>query len=360
MKPKLLLTVLLFSLFGCSQKGDKITAGKLIVPEISDTLKGEAVFPDLSLIFPYRLLIVENNLLIVEDPYRSEKLLLSVDINDPTNVETLIHKGRGPNEFSEVNNISFHKPKNAVYIFDKNGRIISAYQVKENKIKANNESLLSKITQLDHFLDYVIPLGDQYLATGSFRDMKQLGLLNKEGAIISTFGTYRNTDVDTDIDSTLLSMILSSKNRVILNVRPNQKNFVVAGQSSDQLTFYKASEEIPLPVKEYYSFSSKLDIKTNGNGFRMLHTDETIFTYQDLYSNDEQLYALYWGLTNKERLESNKSTCTIQIFDWDGNITKVYLIPDLLYRFTIDEKNNYLYGTTMTEDGEMVIMRYKL
>jgi len=85
--------------------------------------------------------------------------------------------------------------------------------------------------------------------------------------------------------------------------------------------------------------------------------------YKALATTNKNLYVLYDGLTYEEiKSKSHDGTCTILVFDWNGNLTQVYDIPDFLSSRTIavDERNNCLYGMIKAESGEMQIMKYQL
>lgn len=170
-----LIFISLFFMFACSSNSTKKEVTKLNIPTNSiKALKGEVAFPDLFLAKPYRLLIIENNLLIV-DPYEG-KFLTLVDLDNPINTERLVHKGNGHNEMLNLRNMFFHEPNNALSLFDDHKRSIIMYQIEDHLINVNSESLLSSINIKAPSLKSIIPFGGKYLIEAAFDD-HQLGLI---------------------------------------------------------------------------------------------------------------------------------------------------------------------------------------
>ena len=60
--------------------------------------------------------------------------------------------------------------------------------------------------------------------------------------------------------------------------------------------------------------------------------DETTRTYRMLYSTKEHIYALYWGIANKDFGKTGK-VCYILKFDWNGNLKEGFKVNNLLFNF---------------------------
>lgn len=354
-----LIFISLLFIFACSSDSTKNDVTKLDIPTNSiKALKGEVAFPDLFLAKPYRLLIIENNLLIV-DPYEG-KFLTLVDLDNPINTERLVHKGNGHNEMLNLRRVFFHEPNNALSLYDDDKRSIIMYKIEDYLINVESKSLLSSVSFKDYMLGSIIPFGNKYIRSGAFNN-HQLSLYDKDGEPIQTFGTYPGNKEGIDRPTEFYL-----KTQGGLSVSPDQKHFAIAGTFNDQLAFYKATDTIPEKVKEYFSLDSKLETTVTQNGewsnTRSNKTPETTEVYQALATTNKNLYVLHWGLTHEElESKSHDKTCTILVFDWNGNLTQAYDIPDFLSRaIAVDERNNCLYGITQAESGEMQIMRYQL
>jgi hypothetical protein len=73
--------------------------------------------------------------------------------------------------------------------------------------------------------------------------------------------------------------------------------------------------------------------------------DSKIF-YTCSYAGKEKLYFLYWGFSPNE----NNKQC-IEVYDREGNPLIKYKLDVSVYFFTVDEKNNRIYGHSDNEDN---------
>lgn len=353
---KLNLLLALFLTFSCSSiyKNDEL---ELPIPtnEIK-TLKGKVVFSNIFLGRPHRMLIVKNNLLI-SDGFEG-KLMTLIDLNHPEKNQRIVHKGQGPNEFFRLSNVSYHEINNTICFYDGDTGYVKTYQVNDQQVEINRQSLVSSIRLNDHSVKYVLPFGEHYLSRGAFEN-KQLALFNKEGECLSTFGLYPGSNEGI---SSPEAFFLKTQGEI--RVSPDQKHFVVAGWHHDQLTFYKNTDSIPLKVKEYFSEEPKVTTTTTTSGkttsfSSSLEVDSRII-YYDIYPTNNKLYALYWGIKDSEMGgEIADKHCAVLVFDWDGSLKQAYKIPHLIKAIAIDEDNNCIYGLRVS-DGDPQLMKYEL
>ena len=357
-KSRLLLLQLLcsFSLICFSSNKDDNEFKLPVQTTHIKTLKGEIAFPELFLGVPHRLLIVKNNLLI-SDGYEGKQMTL-VDLSNPKNNKRIISKGQGPNEFFRLSNVSYHAPNNEICLYDGDTGYVRTYKVKNKKVEIDGQTLVSSVRMKDLGVKYVLPFGEQYLSRGAFED-KQLALFDKEGKRIAVFGVYPGNN---DGVASPESFFLKTQGEIAAS--PDQKYFVVAGFHHDQLTFYKATESIPLKVKEYFSEEPKVKAGTEVSGGTTYYTSglepNSRIVYYDIYPTNNTLYALYWGIKDSEMDgDVTNEPCAVLAFNWDGTLRKAYKIPHLIKAIAIDDINNCLYGLKVT-DEDPLLMKYKL
>ena len=354
-KTRLLLLLLLCSC-NCFSSNKSDEELKLPIPTDNiKTLKGEIVFPDLFLGRPHRMLIVKNNLLILDT--HEGKSATVVDLSNPTNMQRIASVGQGPNDFLRLMTASYHEPKNAICFYDSQGDRMVTYKVENNQIKLNEKTRLSSVRLKDRGVGYGLPLGNQFISHGAFED-KQFALFDNKGESLSIFGVYPG---EKDGIQFPMAFFLKTQGQIVGS--PDQKHFAIAGAYHDQLTFYKATGNIPQKIKEYFSEEPKVSAKTTVRGETTTSSNrldpDSRSIYTNVYGTNNNLYLLYRGVTPAEREASIDKPCAILVFNWDGSIKQAYKIPHTINSFAIDETNRCLYAVRVI-DEEPYIMKYQL
>lgn len=73
------------------------------------------------------------------------------------------------------------------------------------------------------------------------------------------------------------------------------------------------------------------------------------YCFTNVAVNDDFIYALYWGRKIKGDSEK-KNSCTVYIFDWNGNLVNKIDLRKYVNQIFLDEKNNILYGREYSSD----------
>lgn len=154
------------------------------------------------------------------------------------------------------------------------------------------------------------------------------------------------------------------KNQTTLCTNLDQSRFVAAGYFHDQLVFYRFENNKIIKVREYFSMNAKMVSRHTKDGNQDIYSssenDETTRTYRMLYSTKEHIYALYWGIANKDFGKTGK-VCYILKFDWNGNLKEGFKVNNLLKNIAIDEISNCIYAVTYPEDErESILMKYEM
>jgi hypothetical protein len=100
----------------------------------------------------------------------------------------------------------------------------------------------------------------------------------------------------------------------------------------------------------YHDFSIKKIIKGDKQSIRINPSDirDSKFFYTAYYAGKEKTYFLYWGFS-PNKSENNKQY--IEVYDREGNPLIKYKLDITIYRFTVDEKTNRIYGLSEAEDS---------
>lgn len=88
-----------------------------------------------------------------------------------------------------------------------------------------------------------------------------------------------------------------------------------------------------LNISKSYTQTNKTNINTNNH-------NESFIYYKSYFAGIEHLYAI----NHNDKLKNRKKTCKLEIFTWNGILSKkIYLNPSIDI-FAVDETDNILYG----------------
>lgn len=121
----------------------------------------------------------------------------------------------------------------------------------------------------------------------------------------------------------------------------NQQKQVLAFayQLYPTIQFFKLKEgqifKSSLPQSQY------LELQTEGADI----WEQNCVQYKDITSNENHIYALYWGesfeTAYRER-KNNAGTSQIMQYDWDGNLLSIYKVDKCLENIGVSSDNDYI------------------
>ena len=309
---KHILFLLLLLCISCTS----VSNNKIMFPTKNfKTIKGKQILSDLFIGRPLKMNIVDNKLLMI-DKYEGKQITM-IDLINTNKIERIANIGEGPNEF-------LHR-----------------------KVRFNADCPYD-----------IVAFGDYFLANGCF-NAKQFALLNSKADIIAEFGVFPGDNTGVEVENSFFL-----KNQTTLCTNLDQSRFVAAGYFHDQLVFYRFENNKIIKVREYFSMNAKMVSRHTKDGNQDIYSssenDETTRTYRMLYSTKEHIYALYWGIANKDFGKTGK-VCYILKFDWNGNLKEGFKVNNLLKNIAIDEISNCIYAVTYPEDErESILMKYEM
>lgn len=113
-------------------------------------------------------------------------------------------------------------------------------------------------------------------------------------------------------------------------------------------------------MKEYFSIEPEVETRTGDNDYAGLSIlPETVDAYQELCVTEQHLYALYYGVSEKEKKKEKNRRSYILKLTWSGELSAGYIIDGFISRLAVDEKKNCFY-TIRLVDEEYVLMRYEI
>ena len=85
-------------------------------------------------------------------------------------------------------------------------------------------------------------------------------------------------------------------------------------------------------------------------------TDNTNMGFYGVSATEKFIYASYSGLKRKKYHDNNKLLDYITVFDWNGNLKKVYKVEGGLFTLAVDEALNRIYIVTKNlEEGKEIV-----
>lgn len=350
---KHILFLLLLLCISCTS----VSNNKIMFPTKNfKTIKGKQILSDLFIGRPLKMNIVDNKLLLI-DKYEGKQITM-IDLINTNKIERIANIGEGPNEFLNLRDITYNSKNNSLAFFDGMLRQVSFYKINEHKIQINNNTFHRKVRFNADCPYDIVAFGDYFLANGCF-NAKQFALLNSKADIIAEFGVFPGDNTGVEVENSFFL-----KNQTTLCTNLDQSRFVAAGYFHDQLVFYRFENNKIIKVREYFSMNAKMVSRHTKDGNQDIYSssenDETTRTYRMLYSTKEHIYALYWGIANKDFGKTGK-VCYILKFDWNGNLKEGFKVNNLLKNIAIDEISNCIYAVTYPEDErESILMKYEM
>ena len=338
----LFIVILLFSLCACKKnRQENIYLFESYTPLEKISVVSDSIF----LGRPGSLLVI-NDWLAVYDSHDGE--MVTWIAPDMKTYKRNVAIGTGPGEFM---------PPLTIYSSDFGKKVRLMLRSTSTCYTFNWEDVMDEcfkhplsIVSLPKVPGKILPCTSGFVMNNVQDDNKMFSFLSSNGEELCRFGIYPGNIDNVKGDSqsrnmvTQTTMAYSEKHRVM----------VAAGYMSDMLSFYRMEDDTVSLVNEYFSIEANMKVVQVENGYRLMPTSDTKSTYLELYATESYLYALYWGSQYGKLPEKNY----IQVFDWNGNFKKGFVVADVLTSIAVDEKKGIMYGISRVKDP--VINIYKL
>jgi len=93
----------------------------------------------------------------------------------------------------------------------------------------------------------------------------------------------------------------------------------------------------------------------NGKDPGSIIKESTNMGFYGVYVTDDFIYASYSGLNHRDYRENNILLNYVAVFDWTGNIKKLYKVEGGLLDLAVDEVLNRIYIVTKNSEGEEIV-----
>lgn len=345
--------LLLSSLVACKKETTYTTPLTLFensVPLQADT----TIFMGIDLINPFKIVSVDT-FLIIHDRFNIDGIQYHLALVGKSGkyVKYFGRDGRGPDEYLfpvEVSRVGHSKSKIAI----NNRNLFQVSIVDLNNIidaSCNNESQL--FGQFDLSYSRIYYLNEtKFVGTGFFEEGR-FAVSDTSANKQFVFGRYP-FEAETKASQKALGMAYQSN----LVVHPNASLFASATPSAATLDIIRVDQDSNNLVKSIHSYPVLFTDESTPSVLSIDYDINNEFGYLSIDGNDQSLFLLFSG---KTRTETNpRFGKHLLEFNWDGTPLTHYLLDREISKATVDHTRTAIYGTAMTENEQIILVRYGL
>jgi len=303
-----------------------------------------------------------DSLIVLKNAMDESDFFFLFDKNNGNLIGSFGKRGRGPNEFlypQVYDQYKKYDDSTYIWIHDLHQKKMALVNLNKSILR-NDNAVLETITEPD--------------ATSPV-EMLKLPNGNLIGRSMSSEGRFFYHDIRSDstkwveffpeVENPPYKHMMVNLYQGSTRIKPDNSKFVSA------LTYFKridvfSADEVPTHMFSYVfddspenpEFPSEMGQSIPG----------TLMNYYfDLHLTENYIYAINLNITNEE-LNKEKDTgySELHVFSWDGEAVACYKLNHLIFSFSIDEKNGYLYGLALPASYEemelsgMPLIRFEL
>lgn len=343
MKNSFIIIILLF-LSACQQKIEYTSSKSISFSDFKESLllKGEDLLFDEPVMKPSKIYVIDSLIFLINT--NTEYLFQCFNINTGKQTKEFISFGSGPDEM--LNPISLGQKDSFIYVFDGMKRNILFFN-KTSFLQSEQPQSFRQIDLDDMFSNAFLSSNNHVIATCIQPDSKRLTFFNEKGERMdkgefpsfnhsqTKFEKTQGFDCEMEYNSELQKICLIYK-------------------YTDLIEFYSIKGELLNRIHGPEHFFPSFTQRNTENSIQLRAVKGKS---QDGYfcpiSYNDELYVLYSGKFFDPKTRPYLID-QILVFDWSGTPIKRLLLDKPIYCFTIDKKNNILYGLSFSPDFHIV------
>ena len=253
--------------------------------------------------------------------------------------------GKGPQELIMIGNIQASE-NNGINVFDISKKTIY-------KIDINNGQLTK--------LAFINENASQAFITKNEKNFIANGILHngrfnlyKENKLLYSYKKFPNIGIEKNNDT--IFMNLGYQNVSALS--PNQTKMANIVFESEIIEAYNITNNKIINKWKHEWSMKPFKSKKIGSALMAIHSKKA-FGFKSICVNDNFIYCVYTNKTMKELKPLTASGKHLIIFDWNGNISKIFELDYLIRTIAISNDGKKLFGTTTIND-DIKIIQYDL
>ena len=254
-------------------------------------------------------------------------------------ISTKCIKGRGPGEFSGL--IEYKTVGDSISIFEPTKNLISSYKTDEflkDSLSQNAKKI--NIEKLKPNFD-VIPLSGYYVSRAGVGP--RFNLFNQTGKHISDYELFPDYYKDVKSNNHKRQLVQC----FFFDPKPDKSKFASISYIGGILEIFNIEKDSINRILERNFLDPNLKIESEKG---ILQKEDSNVGFFGLYTTDNYIYTSYSGLSTKEFIKK-KQMDYIVVFDWEGNIKRLYKVEGGLTALTADEAEGKIYVVTKDNEG---------
>lgn len=312
-------------------------------------LDGVKVEFDEMIMRPKCITIIDTILVITN--FKMKYFIHRYDIKNTQKIGESISYGNGPEEMLSIQDVQISFDDTTMWLLDAQKQRVHQYK-KYDICYSNNPKPLQTI-QFDDFFDKIIALpNDKIVASTLSPNRTHLSFYDMQGELVQDNCDYP----DAGIKQTPYERIESFLGSMVFD--PFTKRIFFAYKQTDLIDIFDIDGSLLYRTHGPDCFFPKMKQRNNGNQIKVSsQIGKTRDGYYSPVVYNDEVWVLYSGkyidVKNPNYLLDN-----IIVFNWEGQPVRQYKLSVPIYTFTIDIKNNILYG--VSDDPQFHIIQFDL
>ena len=343
MKPLFFIIVSMFLLYSCNTHNKRDSFLQLssrdtifVKPEILETEKIHSII--------WKIRIMDSLLVLLSDDGNG-----CLQIFKKANFEYLCTKGiygRGPGEVSG-SWIEFRATSDSINIYDVTKSSILICHI-DDFLKDSTSSVKKNIlfdnSKYPYNID-IIPLKGLFVSRPTIK--ARYALFNSEGKYLSDYLMFPEYYVNEYTDK----YNYERGKYFHVEPKPDLSKFVSVTHVGGTIEIFSIKNDSIIKIVDKRYLNPDLNESTD----KSLLQEETKIGFCGLCTTDNYIYASYSGLSNKEFINKKILADFIVVFNWNGQIKKLYKVEGGLRSLAVDEMDKKIYIITQDSEGLDVV-----
>jgi hypothetical protein len=340
---KSIFLVLLSLLVACSKnpKIDKISVTDVVF-ENSITADYEEIKTDFLLSYPKAMLLSDSNLIILDNKGYDSFFHVLNRTSGKWKTD-LGRRGIGPQDLLyTTENPVINKSKNAIQVFDSNGKRFCTYSITGDTADCTN--LAPVFAKNNLFVRDFLDMDNYYLASIGLLKNERFAVFEKSLKMIHQLEKYPVLDENVKKDEKLRNELYET---YFLKSSPDKQHLLFASYKIGLMEIFDLAQ-MPEKIKKVKSLLLTKPMKNE---------QENIYGFEDVYVTDRYIYVLHNGQTAEENPYLSKC---IKVFDWEGNpIIACHTTIDLR-SLAVDETQKTIYAVAYDKEEGFILIQIKM
>ena len=331
-------------LFACSnQKKNKI---------VELTIHHEVLTLDADLFCPSYLKYDNEKIFTYSD---CKNIFQVIDLVNSNHVTQFGKTGKGPGEFNFAANFDCYNGE--MFIHDNNNNRF--YVLNSDSVENIKNATSKRYADLSLFRPRSSVLSNDRIISGGTSENERFAVMDKNGQIVKTFGTFPE---EAFIQTKNIKELSMGYETTISN-NHKQRKLCAITLFSDLLEIYKENKDSFELEYEHFTFLPRFKKVTAGERWSVVQDDASKYGYVTLSSTPENIYV---GINNMSDAENDETEVNgrikeVLVFDWEGNLHTIYTLDMWVTEIEVNESGTVLYALAeQAETFEPIILKYNL